>query len=111
MFWFIGAHMVVQWYVRACDATSPGMFVIAVTVLFAGLLLFVGYAVGSHFLPRLVGRSWNRYGRVALVLVGAVLVTWGYWSFAVPALTDDTLFLVNCDGRHPAGWPGFIPLP
>lgn len=113
--WFAAAQLAVIWYNNGCTSTVPGMSSVApgmalliIPLLLAGWLTMVTYTI--------VSARWRHRVRVntfvysILVLVGALLITWGYWSIIIPSGMDPAYFEDACGGEHPPRWPP-IPIP
>jgi hypothetical protein len=109
--WFFGAHRLVQSFVSACDAVSPGMFVGSAGTILFGTVLFFGYGVGTYSISRRLrrGSGLAAVGAALVIVVGISLVTWLYVDLAIQWLSDDTLMRVNCPDGGPAWWPAWFP--
>jgi hypothetical protein len=110
--WLYGAHNAVWWYNRACHShAGPGAGLAVLFILSVALAVFGMYVAMCVWL---VSREVSR-GRLLLLvptlLVGAYLLTWGYWAWMISALYDPLSVGEICNGHYSAGWPNWIPIP
>ncbi|GLY68084.1 hypothetical protein Atai01_47030 [Amycolatopsis taiwanensis] len=114
--WLYGALNAVWWYERSChnDSSGPGDGFLALVVLAAGWLGFTAYVSLSR---RLIFRAVSRASWIVTVvlvlalLVGAALLTWGFWAWAIPTSYEPTSYGALCASQPPPGWPLWIPIP
>lgn len=110
--WFAGVHMIVQSFVRACDASDFGLLLNTVLTLLIGWICLLGFGYWAYWLMLRPSEGfWIRRVVAILIACGVVAVTWGYLSVATSTLASDTVMSVNCPSGTPNWWPRWIPLP
>lgn len=113
--WLYGTERVVWWYMDACGADLDGgesFAYLFFLVLKLGVLIMCA-GVGHWAVLTAVRRLAPR-GRVvvaASVLVGAVLVTWGFVAWEIVEGVIPISPVHACWYDDPPGWPAFVPIP
>lgn len=112
--WIVGAHAAVIWYNRGCESPivgldeSMGGSLLLAGLFFATWIVMITYVfLSARQLYRF--RSRRLLTTTALV-IGALLLTWGYLALAIPQSMHPLYFDIACGGEHPPRWPP-IPVP